>query len=541
MVARFAVYSTLTMRRLPSHRTVVWILVFTGLLLVTGATATVYLRRQTAKSAAHFEISLWYWHRPFRVPPQEASTLRSMGVRQLFVNAATITRDSAGFPVATLPQTWTSAPPDAPSIQLVFRVDDTVSHRLSDLPARLCTNSLLSAIQSQRRSAEQAGWHVNGVQIDMDAPTRLLPAYAALLRSLRPALAATAGRPALQLSITVLSSWYASRKIDELLDAVDFAAPQFYEEVTPRTRAAFVPISNQASLEHGLRAAERSGHPFYAGLPAYGHALVYDGHGNLRGLFHDAGAPAILLSPDFRLIRSFATDSWGNAATDASTAVGEQVLEFGGAHADSGDFRLLFDLPTPLVVELGLHCVRARRAANCRGVILYRYPAPGDADALPLTTLAALVNGQTPTAPRLKVSLRAQHAPLSPALDPRRTVDLFVNVTGQGPFGTRVGPDAASVTVHFDRAGSAIEASPGDFDTAIPLCLGSRSSLARADSLRFSTGYLAPGRTVTAGPIQISDSSTATIHVDWTSHAPEPDSIAHGATVLTLHKGNANR
>ena len=60
-----------------------------------------------------------------------------------------------------------------------------------------------------------------GLQLDFDAPTRLLPQYAQTLRHLRALLP-----PHTKLSITGLPTWANSRDIKAVLAAVDFWIPQ---------------------------------------------------------------------------------------------------------------------------------------------------------------------------------------------------------------------------------------------------------------------------------------------------------------------------
>ena len=534
------------MRSLPVPRFFAPFCLLMGSVALAGIALLLFVRSQTAPVPPQV-IALWYWHRPLKIPPSEAVVLQTMGVRELFVRAATITReaDNAVLIVA-LPQIWKPAPPKPPAVHLVFRVDDAVTRRFATQSIPDLAAAITAAFRSQRALAGEAGFRVVGVQIDLDCPTRLLPQYAALLRAIRPALRSANGQPALSLSISALASWYNSRPMAELLDAVDFAAPQFYEGTTPRTRAGFLPISDDAALARGLRAAGRSGHPFYAGLPAYGHALVYDGHGVLRGAFHDAGAADILRNPDFRLIRTFASDAGGNPAQTAASAVGEQIVEFSGAHPDTDNYRLVFDLPTPQLVERALAHLRADTPPNCLGAILFRYPQPGEGVTLPLPTLAASVRGEPVTAPTLKLGLRTRrHAPWTvieagPAAETPGT-DLFVDVTALGAFGTTVAPDAAVLTLRFPTPGRLLAVSPGGFDTISVTSDGAASSLARADSVRLGIGYLAPGKTVTVGPIRLSDAQAATVHASWQTVAPGNTITAHGDETVPLNESTTTR
>jgi len=260
-----------------------------------------------------------------------------------------------------------------------------------------------------REEAENAGLRVAGVQLDLDCPTSRLPKYADLLHRLRLALPPSSTA----LSITALPTWYHGTGLDAILHEIDFAAPPYYEANVGRTREDYATVSQPAKTESGLAAAGWRGEPFFAGIPAYGHALVYNSAGRLVGTYHDMGVCLAVRHPAFRLERAFGADGHGREATPA-TYIGEDVYDLRAlVDASDGDgkgFHVINDVPTPASVALHLALLRSKRPPNCRGMILFRYPESGEAETLPLRTVAALLRGES-RRPELRVQFRYKAAP----------------------------------------------------------------------------------------------------------------------------------
>ena len=499
------------------HR-VYWSLFALLILLTAGAFWRVGRISQTPLPP--LTISFWFWHQPFRLTDRETAALHRMGVTALFVRAGTFrATENAALPAeVVLPQVWKSRTKEI-GVHLVFPVDASLIRRFEKTPEETLADAMAAGIRRERERAAQASVRVVGVQLDFDCPTRLLPRYASLLRRLRPKLA-----PQDAFSVTLLTSAYSSPHIGEVLDAVDFSVPQFYEAATPATRARFTPISDLKRFERGLHSAERLGRLFYAGIPAYGHALVYDGANNLRGMFRDAGAPELLTRPDeFHLLQDVPLNAKGAPAATPDEAIGEDLIEFGPTRSAT-DFRLLFDLPTPALLAKHLCILNAHRPRNCQGVLLYRFPEAGEISALPLVSTEAVWRGVTP-APRLSVRFRtrrqAPYALIESETPTAPRTELFVSVTNDGDSGTRIAPGAVEVTLRFDRPGLESLA-PGTFDSAEafsgdPL---TRSSLLRADGIRCYCVALDPGERRVIGPIVLPADGPQSVRGTWSAMCP---------------------
>ncbi len=456
--------------------------------------------------------SLWYWHRPFLLKDEEAAQLRTAGVSELFVHAGLLyRREEDGTLGVTLGQSWKSRA-EGLKVHVVFNASADVLSRLEKLPEETLAETIATVARTQKQAAQKAGVEVIGLQCDLDFPTRLLPRYASMLKLIRQKL------PGWQLSATLLTTWYTSRNLDSVLDVLDFSVPQFYESQTPRGYADFTPIFSPKVLECGLAAAARRGKPFRAGLPAYGHALVFDGPGRLRGMYRDGGADTLASNPAFRCLR---------AETDSVT--GNRRLEFTAAQAGAVDFRILFDLPTALSVQKALARTMANRPRNCTGVVLFRLPEPGETATLPLPTLTALLKNQPPIL-RPRVRIRTKPAAAWSAIEGGGEAGtlVFVDLINDGDVGSALGPETVTLDLELARPG-VLDAAPGGFAKAT-LFAESPDRIAsplRATGVRWSATNLAPMTTLTAGPLHLKVTEIGRLRAHWRVVAQD------GTTALT--------
>jgi hypothetical protein len=337
-----------------------------------------------------------------------------MGVRELFVRTGTFKRDGDGARL-TLPQEWRSNANGLP-VHLVFNFGYDLVRGFKSISTDRLSQYVVGAIRAESKRAELAGINVAGIQLDFDVPTGHLARYADFLRQVRRQIPVSdtlhkSSSPR-AFSITALTTWLRSPAYRNVCEAVDFTTPQFYEAEVPATLDRLAPISNLTRFDRGLEDADRLGFPFYAGVPAYGHALVFDPRGKLLGLFHDMAARQAARSGIFRFDKSWGSDARGTPATSASYS-GEDMVQF-STQETTGDrgigARLIYDLPTPDLVARHLTLLRSHRLSNCRGVILFRYPERYESQTLPLTSLAAALQGR-PAAPKLDLKIETASVP----------------------------------------------------------------------------------------------------------------------------------
>ena len=500
--------------------------VLAGLVCVVAFFGFGQMRRKMQTPAAPLEVSLWYWNSPFRLSGKESGELKALNVRTLFVRAGTIERGENGV-CATLPQVWEKSP-DAPSVHLVFNFDYSMVRHFAELDNATVANVVANAAKQARGKAEAAGLRVIGLQIDFDCATRRLPKYADLLRKIRAALA----RSDMKLSITALETWYDDRDLSAVLDAVDFAAPQYYEANLPESITNFAPVSNLQSAARGLEKAERFKKPFYAGLPAYGHAVMTDEHGKVLGLYREMTAEEAVRHPAFQFVRAFPADRKGQSAT-ARNAIGENIADFIAVrNARDGrgkGYHLIYDLPTPELLAQHLALVEKNRPANCRGVILFRYPELGATMTLPFPAIAAALQKQ-PVRPDLQAKIQCAASPWelieTGQKAERPPLDVNMIIKNSGNSDTFFAPDALTLTLIFDRPGLGEPAAPA-FDRMETFAANSGStaleipaSSIRANVLKLSKWHLAPGETARI-TLRLPADGAATLRGTWALRNPD--------------------
>lgn len=483
------------------------------------------------------EVSFWYWHQPFRLPKSELEQLHSMGVRQIFVRAGTFQKGEKGLRLS-LPQSWSSRA-DGIAIHLVFNFDASIVKAFADLPNESLAAAILPEIAKSRAAAERAGLTVAGVQLDLDSPTSRLPKYADMLHRIRAGLPS----PTLALSITALPTWYGSANLEPVLHEIDFAAPQYYEAKIGPTLGEYATVSQPAKTERGLKAAGWRGAPFFSGSPVYGHAIVYNARGKLVGAFHDMGLVEAMRHPAFRLTRSFGADEDGHPATP-STYIGEDVYDL-EALVDASDgqgkgYHVLYDVPTPISLSRLLSLLRRKRPGNCLGTILFRYPQPGEASTLPLSTVAAAIRGDA-MRPEIKVSLEPKAAPwelLDSGVSPdRKPMDIAVKVTNIGNANTFIAADAvtinlalveATTTETTVRGADSVDTfqHPAGVASTGPPAL--RASPARSNVIRLRRITLAAGESQTLATLRVRAGRGATIRGNWSARCPGGFEIVMG-------------
>ena len=93
------------------------------------------------------------------------------------------------------------------------------------IPKPAAISTLLGHIAEVQAQADHRHIPLTGIQLDIDAPTRALPEYAAFLRQFRRGLS-----PSLPLSITALLDWFRDgTSVADVIAEVDEFVPQFYD------------------------------------------------------------------------------------------------------------------------------------------------------------------------------------------------------------------------------------------------------------------------------------------------------------------------
>jgi len=483
------------------------------------------------------KVGIWYWHSPFQVTDAELGWLKKIGVSTIYVRAATFTTD--GVHVKTMiPQTWNSNAKGMP-IVLTFNFDGGLRSHFEKFSNATIVADVLPAIARIRKTARAKGIHVAGIQMDVDCPTRLLPKYARLIHSIGDGLRKKGTLESKDsFSTTALQTWLNSRHYQDLVDACDFVAPQFYEGQIGRTLDKVRPVADAGNLENGMARAESAGKPYFVGIATYGHALLFDKGGRLIAMYHGMQPEDALRHPSLSFEGTFPMAENGRRA-GARDGIGEDLLILKAVHPDMNGrglgFHIAYVLPTAEMLARELKIVRENASSNCQGVILYRYPEVADELNLPLQTMAQSFAGKKATV-AIEPSLKRRSVPWS-LIGTGQTANkvpyeysLTVKSIGSAP--TMATPGAVSVMVAFDGIGLD-NVEPGDFDHAQTGVLMSDRSFracapAHANAVLFDRYHMLPGATLHAGAIEVGADGPSPKEVSWVVDCPDGVNYVQG-------------
>lgn len=502
-----------------------------GLVVLVAILAGAALFARHPKGRPGSDIGIWYWHSPFVVTSHERGLLKSAGITTVYVRTGTFTTDGKRLLLA-MPQVWKSKA-EGLRIVAVFNFDPGLLKHFGELPIDAMASDVSERIVKAFAEAKSQGVTPDGVQLDIDCPTRLLPKYADFLSRVRKAVG-----PVGSFSITALPTWLSSRDLLQVATQVDFITPQFYEGRAGKTLQEIKPISDPVALLAGIRRLNRLGVPFQVGLPAYGHALLFDDQGRLVSMYRGLSSENALRLSALRHRSTTPLDANGHPATEANY-VGEDLLTVEAIRPDlsghgKGD-RIAFFLPAPEMVSKQLSTVRSEAGADCRGVILYRFPEPGETTALSLESIDAAIRDQ-PRTIDFAVDMRARSVPYaligeeSAATVPR---EFRLQLAEVGNVGTETAPDALQVVLEFDRPGIG-DIAAGDFDSAQMGTLDNGAFVpcgrARATAVLLSRYNVLPSQTLRSGGIELSQDGPKTVHVLWTAHGMGGFHSFHGSS-----------
>lgn len=464
------------------------------------------------------EVSFWYWHTPFKLSEKEVTDFRSIGVKRLFVRAGTFTHDPAGTKL-DIPQQWRTGSGAFP-IVLVYNWDGGLVSHFRSLNLENVARCMVRDIRTSADAAAAAGVNIQGIQFDIDAPTKLLNRYAALVRQVKLQL----HRKDWTYSGTALSSWLGTRGIGELARQLDYLAPQFYESRVAHRLDDASTISDLKALEAGLQKADDLPIPYYAGLAAYGHAVLYDDVGHLAGIYRGLAPQDALRHPSLSFKNNLPQDSKGKEAS-RQTYVGEDLLSVKavkpGAQGRGLGYTIAYSIPTPQLVESQMTVVDEGASDNCQGVIFYRVAGDLDTTAIATSTVRdVLAHNQPDVSLKVDVSSRPyawtklENASRSSSND----VNLEVRNLGSSP--TQIKPGAVKVLLTLTSAGVE-EALPGDFDSAVPGILNDGrfepSSRSRANAILLQRCSILPSQVLHSGHMRVQGQVS---HVSWSAVLP---------------------
>jgi hypothetical protein len=216
-------------------------------------------------SASAFDTAFWVWQRSEPLSEPERAELSAQDVHTIYWQAGELEnvgeawRWKARF---ALPRANTSELRFVPVVRLE-------SHEKSPFSER-SRASLLGELSAVAKGADE-------LQLDYDAPDRLIAEYAAALKKIHALVP--------RLSITALPGWSRRPVLRALEDSVDELLPMLYDfEPDPVVEGASpLPLLLPEKLERSLAEWSNCRTAWRAGLPSFARVTLFDSSGKSRG------------------------------------------------------------------------------------------------------------------------------------------------------------------------------------------------------------------------------------------------------------------
>jgi uncharacterized protein DUF3142 len=409
--------------------------------------------------ASGIETAYWAWQRNEPPSTAEIEELSAQGVRAFYwqvgelVQTGTAWKWSARFQL----------PANTPELRFVpvVRLESREQRPFS----AEANASLLSALETAAKGSDE-------LQIDYDAPDRLLRDYAAVLKQIRKLVP--------RLSVTALPRWARPFAIHELKGAADELLVMLYDFEPDRKGEKPLPLIVPEKIERYLREWGGVEMPWRAGLPVFARTTVFDPDGKSRGhvrawswddlcfnLALEIAAPTNLGVTTLRAKRDTRVD-------DAAVAAGQLVT-----------------VRVPDRAALS-SAVSVAQKSNARGVVLFRFPDSTDPSGWSLRQLAHLESS-----PQLSLQVNPETSQVE--LVNKSDADLaFAATTAERGYALQIEAPAAV----FRDAGA------GDFWRVAGDANGRAVPAQLATRLTFSFSQLRAGQSLRTGPIRLAPAAS---------------------------------
>ena len=322
-------------------------------------------------------LAFWSWRSEMPSNADVRAAVSATGTKLLFQRAGQVDVEGDVLKRIRSPK---GRFPEGIEIHLVYNATRALLRRLGSLPPEQPACAIAAAYSEDAVRARADGATVTGVQIDFDYPTRLLPEYAVMLRSLKERLPAD-----LHVSITGLPTWAGSSRLSEVLDQVDFWVPQLYGAAIPEHISDPRPISSPVEVSRAVTKVSELQKPFYAGLSAYGYALLFDRQGGLVEVRGDLDRSSVQRDPAFALDATQTFQSSTGEGRSVYKATRPTVVE--GSAVEEGEF-LVFDEPTADLLRANATAARRAAGKHLLGICVFRLPSDTDATNLRIEDVA---------------------------------------------------------------------------------------------------------------------------------------------------------
>lgn len=407
-------------------------------------------------------MAFWAWRNQAPADRDVRAAFENEGAKTLFIRAGQI--EFAGGSLHRIRPLQGRLPSSA-RLHLVYNGTRKFLKEFEDLDADAAARTVVETYLADVRRAAGDGAQVDGLQLDFDAPTRLLPAYAELLRRVRDHLP-----PDKKLSITGLPTWVSSVDIEELLAAVDFWIPQYYGGMIPTESHQRIPISSAPDVARAVRSTAALGKPFYAGLSAYGYAILYAADGGLVEVRGDIDPASAAGSENLELTERRTYDKTGADSEIRYVYRAKSDAVIDGLVIKAGE-TLVFNVPTAASLRASARAARENGGPSMMGICVFRLPAADDETTLSLAEVRAALD-DSPTNVSTTITLRGSDK------------HLKLRAENSGTARTIVSDDA--LTIDLDVPPGSIVAVEGlaGFSTYETLCKSNSGGSASPCSLR---------------------------------------------------------
>lgn len=341
-------------------------------------------------AAAEVPISFWAWKSVTPDDEDIAGVRKLSGMKALFQRAGQFDLKN-GEVVRIRPAN--GQPQNTVEVHLVYNGTRELLRNLESIEPEKLASVIAETYRSDVEKYGSNDRRVVGVQLDLDFPTRLLPQYALAVRELRKILP-----EGTQLSITGLPTWMSSKDVLPLLDEVDFWIPQLYGSEIPTSLSNPVPISSVRVVRRSVIEARRIGKPFFAGLAAYGYAILYDKNGELVELRGDIDLSSAFGHGSLEAIRQ---ENLGSDVRHVFRAKSDLVLD--GLVIAKGE-NLVFDMPSPTSLREAARAVREEAGDALLGICIFRLPFAKDKTNLRLREIVDAVR-DSPVTSNIQISI----------------------------------------------------------------------------------------------------------------------------------------
>ena len=463
-----------------------------GCALVVASIAFAWRReaRPRTWAAGEVPVTFWAWRDELPAEAEVERAAREARARALFVRAGQLHAEGRKVVRVRAPR---GKYPRALPVHLVYNATRGLLASFGELDAAALAAAIEETFKEDSRRAACDGARVAGLQLDLDVPTRMLTRYGELVGVLRGRLPRDS-----QLSVTGLPTWMESRSLAGVLAVVDFWIPQFYGARIPRHLGERLPVSSSASVAAGVERARKLGHPFYAGLAAYGYAALYSERGALIEIRGDIDPALVARNPNFDLVESAPFEATPGASRWRYVFRAREDTSIEGLHARAGE-SLALDVPGAGALRSDLRAVRERAGERLLGICLFRLPASDDPTTLTPTQIASAL-ADTEATGETTVRLEAPDAGGDGGgASPER---LTLSVENAGAAEALLG-GAITVTVGFPAGSVRGVLSLENFTNVETLCGAGTRGFAtpapcgprRADAVRLSAPAWRPGAT----------------------------------------------